>query len=143
MSSYILLLFADFEDSGDLEYFINEVLENTHTISSMRYIIEDYKNIIVIFDSSHSQKDISEELYYILNIDHIDYYFLFRRDGLVSANISEEMKNQIYKVVKKDIKFLDKPNISLNIDDILDKIKNFGINSLTNEEKNFLDNFEN
>ena len=35
-----------------------------------------------------------------------------------------------------------KNNPTLDLDDLLDKIEQFGIDSLTKEEKNFLDNFE-
>jgi hypothetical protein len=36
-----------------------------------------------------------------------------------------------------------KKTIGLDLDNLLEKIKDYGVESLTEEEKNFLDNFEN
>ena len=40
------------------------------------------------------------------------------------------------------VEFKKKQQESLNLDDVLDKLNQMGIEALTPEEKNFLDNFE-
>ena len=81
--------------------------------------------------------------------DNIKFYFMFDRHSLVTAHLPLEVKNFIFKpatenqIVKVEY---DKPSKSteiMDLDQLLDKIKQMGVESLTIEEKNFLDNFEN
>ena len=74
---------------------------------------------------------------------------MFDRHSLVTAHLPLEVKNFIFKpatenqIVKVEY---DKPSKSteiMDLDQLLDKIKQMGVESLTIEEKNFLDNFEN
>ena len=51
MKTFILFIFGMFEDHEDIEYFCNEILSESPTINSVRYVIENSQNIIVIFDS--------------------------------------------------------------------------------------------
>jgi hypothetical protein len=39
-------------------------------------------------------------------------------------------------------KYADVKKVSLELDDVLDKIELYGMDSLTSDEKKFLDNFE-
>ena len=95
MKTYLLFVFGAFEDHQDIEYFCMEILASSPMVKSVRYVIENSKNIIVIFDSDKEHKDLSTELYSLMINDSVKFYFL-----------------------------------------------KMGIDSLTPEEKKFLDNFE-
>ncbi len=95
--------------------------------------------------------ELSKELYQILTPDHVKFYFLFEREMLVTAHLPQSVKDFIFKPLPpEDVNIMkvefhrqsidDTPSLSL--DDILDKIEQMGVDSLTPEEKNFLDNFE-
>jgi hypothetical protein len=151
MNTYILFLYGSFEDREDIEFFCSEVFPS-ESIVSVKYIIENNQNIIVIFDSDKEKLELSNELYSFLTPEHIKFYFLFEREKLVTAHIPETMKDFIFKPVElEDVNVMkiefqrgskeDTPSFSL--DDILEKIEKMGVTSLTPEEKNFLDNFDN
>jgi hypothetical protein len=135
-----------FEDHEDVEYFCMDVIGDLPCIKEVRYVIENFQNIIVIFDSEDDKPDISNELFGALQNDNVKFYFLFERENLITAHIPEEVKDFIYKPDKKNIMEVEykrpvKENFDL--DELLDKIEKQGIDSLTPEEKKFLDNFEN
>ncbi len=151
MNTYILFLYGSFEDREDIEYFCSEVFPS-ESIISVKYIIENNQNIIVIFDSEIEKFELSKELYQILTPDHVKFYFLFEREMLVTAHLPQSVKDFIFKPLPpEDVNIMkvefqrqtkeDTPSFSL--DDILDKIEQMGVDSLTPDEKNFLDNFEN
>jgi hypothetical protein len=150
MNTYILFLYGSFEDREDIEFFCSEVFPS-ESIISVKYIIENNQNIIVIFDSQMEKLELSKELYQILTPDHVKFYFLFEREMLVTAHLPQSVKDFIFKPLPpEDVNIMkvefhrqsidDTPSLSL--DDILDKIEQMGVDSLTPEEKNFLDNFE-
>ena len=72
--------------------------------------------------------------------DNVNYYFLFEKEGLVSAHLPKSYNDFIFKY--KEITPTISDVTTFELDDILDKIKKQGIKSLTKEEKNFLDNFD-
>jgi len=134
-----------FEDHEDIEYFCTEILADTSTINSVRYVIENSQNIVVIFDSESDYKTLSQDLYTTLTNDNVKFYFIFDRDSLVTAHLPQEVKDFIFKpstdssMIK--IEYNKNPTKKMDLDDLLDKIEQTGIDSLTPEEKNFLDNF--
>ena len=146
MKTYILFIFGLFEDHDDIEFFCTEILATSPIIKSVRYVIENSQNIIVIFDSDVEHKKLSEELYHLMINDSVKFYFLFTRDNLVSAHLPEQVKDFIFKpaedgtIMKMD--YTKKESPQMDLDELLEKIENMGIGSLTPEEKNFLDNFE-
>lgn len=146
MKTYILFIFGMFDDMEDLEFFCTEVLGESPIIKSVKFVIENSQNIIVIFESEHNQRDLSNELYELLTIENIKFYFIFDRESLVTAHIPAELKDHIFKPINKENMVINieyhKNKPKLNLDDLLDKIEQFGVDSLTEEEKNFLDNFE-
>jgi hypothetical protein len=124
----------------------------SESIVSVKYIIENNQNIIIIFDSDKEKMELAKELFSFLTPEHIKFYFLFEREKLVTAHIPESMKDFIFKpaeldeinVMKIDFHRTSKEEPpSFSLDDILEKIESMGVSSLTPEEKNFLDNFEN
>jgi hypothetical protein len=145
MKTFILFIFGMFEDHEDIEYFCNEVLTELPTINSIRFVIENSQNVIVIFDSDKDYKTISQDLYTVLVNDNVKFYFIFDRDSLVTAHIPQQVKDFIFKpsgtstMIRVD--YDKNSNPSMDLDELLDKIEQMGIESLTPEEKNFLDNF--
>jgi hypothetical protein len=65
----------------------------------------------------------------------------------VSAHLPEQVKDFIFKPLPEssaiEINYIKNPPKELDLDEVLDKIDKMGISSLTEEEKKFLDNFEN
>lgn len=145
MKTFILFIFGMFEDHEDIEYFCNEILGESPTINSVRYVIENSQNIIVIFDSETDYKTLSQDLYTLLMNDNVKFYFIFDRDSLVTAHLPQQVKDFIFKpsgtstMIRVDYDKNSSP--SMDLDELLDKIEQMGIDSLTPEEKNFLDNF--
>jgi hypothetical protein len=145
MKTFILFIFGMFEDHEDIEYFCNEILSESPTINSVRYVIENSQNIIVIFDSETDYKTLSQDLYTLLMNDNVKFYFIFDRDSLVTAHLPQQVKDFIFKpsgtstMIRVDYDKNSSP--SMDLDELLDKIEQMGIDSLTPEEKNFLDNF--
>jgi hypothetical protein len=146
MKTFILFLFGMFEDHEDIEFFCTEILGDTPSINKVRYVIENSQNVIVIFDSEEDHKTLSTELFSVLSDDNIKFYFIFDRDSLVTAHLPKEVRDFIFKPATKDkilsIEYQKTDNPILDLDQLLEKIKKKGIDSLTPEEKNFLDNFD-
>jgi hypothetical protein len=139
-----------FEDHEDIEYFCTEILNDVSVVTKVRYVIENSQNIIVIFDSDSDYKTISTELFIALSNDSVKFYFIFDRDSLVTAHLPQQVKDFIFKpqteediIIRIEYDKNKKEDPSMDLDDLLDKIEKMGIESLTPEEKNFLDNFEN
>jgi cephalosporin hydroxylase len=139
-----------FEDHEDIEYFCTEILSDVSVVTKVRYVIENSQNIIVIFDSDSDYKTISTELFIALSNDSVKFYFIFDRDSLVTAHLPQQVKDFIFKPQTDEDVFIrieydkhKKDDPSMDLDELLDKIDKMGIDSLTPEEKNFLDNFEN
>lgn len=147
MKTYILFLFGKFEDHEDIEYFCLEILGGCRSISSLKYVIDNLNNVIVIFDSEAKNEQLVKDIDELLNNENILFYFMFEKQSLISSYIPETMANLIFKpsndVLKIELKMMKNvERKETNLDDILDKIDKTGIESLTAEEKKFLDNFE-
>lgn len=146
MKTYLLFIFGMFEDHEDIEYFCTQVLAESKVIESVRFVIENSQNIIVVFDSEFDHKNISNELFGLLINDNIKFYFIFDRENLVTAHLPAEVKDFIFKPVSNNtivrVEY-EKTNPILDLDQVLEKIEESGIGSLTPEEKKFLDNFDN
>jgi hypothetical protein len=145
MKTFILFLFGVFEDQEDIEYFCLDIFGSSDKISKVRYVIEKSQNIIIIFDSDIDYKTLSEEVYNLSFNDSVKFYFLVERDSLVSAHVPQAVKDFIFKPQTTDM-FMkieyEKSSPSMDLDELLEKIEKMGVDSLTPEEKNFLDNFE-
>ena len=147
MNTFILFIFGMFEDHEDIEYFCTDVIGEMDSVKSVRYVIESSQNIIVIFDSDCELSKLSKDMYDSLKNDSVRFYFIFDRTNLVSAHVPQLIKDFIYKPSNAKFMELDyeKPAVQqdFELDDLLDKIEKTGMDSLTPEEKKFLDNFEN
>lgn len=145
MRTYILFIFGSFEDHQDIEYFCMEVLGSSDSVVSLKYVIDNLKNVVVIFDTGLEEEKIKQEISTLLNNENISFYFMFKKEHLVLSYIPESMKNLIFKptsdILRIEISTISNSN-KYNLDDILDKIEKYGLDSLTQDEKNFLDNFK-
>lgn len=146
MKTYLLFIFGMFEDHDDIEFFCTQVLAESKVIGAVRFVIENSQNIIVVFDSEFDHKNISNELFGLLINDNIKFYFIFDRENLVTAHLPVEVKDFIFKpgndnqIVRVEY---EKTSPILDLDQVLEKIEDLGIDSLTPDEKKFLDNFDN
>jgi len=144
-TTYILFLFGSFEDHDDVEYFCNEIFSKSSFLS-IKYVIENEKNIIIIFESLKDKNELIVELFEILPHDNIRFYFLYKIESTIAAYVPDKMKDFMFKmgnieaIDEYDDEVVEEENFTL--DEILDKIKVHGINSLTNNEKKFLKSFE-
>jgi len=150
MKTFILFIFGMFEDHEDVEFFCTDILGECSVIKTVRYVIENSQNVIVIFDSDSDYNTISNELYVILNDENVKFYFIFDRDSLVTAHLPKEVKEFIFKPVTQNmiirVEYNKPPKNEgpiMDLDELLEKIEEMGLSSLTPEEKNFLDNFDN
>jgi len=147
-NSYVLFIFGMFEDTEDIEFYCNEILLENPAVKSLKFIVENSKNLIILLDSDFPQKKLSESIHKDLLDPNIKFYFLFRRDEIVAAHIPEEVKKFIYGESEQEQKYLmvkySKASRveSIDLDKVLEKIKTNGIDSLTKDEKKFLDDFE-
>jgi hypothetical protein len=152
MKTYLLFLFANFEDHEDIEFFCLEVLGVSPKVAKVRFVIEDTsKSIIVIFESEATRKELSEELHNIISMEDVKFYFLFEREGIYSANLPVQMKDFMFKPSEEHtslrLEYNKKKNEensddNMDLDNILEKIEEQGIESLTPDEKKFLDDFQ-
>lgn len=147
MNSYILFIYGMFDDTEDIEFYCNEVLLNNPVVKRLKFVVENSKNLIVIIDSEATHDELSKSLHKDLLDQNVKFYFLFRRDEVIAANLPQEVKEFIFDNTKPEhfmvIQYSKKSRVeSLDLDDVLEKIKRDGIDSLTKEEKNFLDNFD-
>lgn len=147
MKTFILFIFGTFEDHEDIAFFCTEILGSSTSVKSLKYVIESSQNIIVIFDSEIEHKELSKNLYELLVSDVVKFYFMFERSTLVCAHLPEQIKEFIFKPLPEssaiEINYIKKIPEQMDLDEVLEKIEKMGISSLTDEEKNFLDNFEN
>lgn len=147
LNSYVLFIYGMFDDIEDIEFYCNEVLLQNPAVDKLKFIVENNKNLIVILDSKKDQTDLSTSIHEDLLDQNVKFYFLFRKDEIISAHLPQEVKDFIFKPDKPDqflmIQYSKQSRIeSLDLDQVLEKIKKEGIDSLTKDEKKFLDDFE-
>jgi len=147
LNSYVLFIYGMFDDIEDIEYYCNEVLLENPDVDKLKFIVENNKNLIVILDSKKDQTELSTSIHEDLLDQNVKFYFLFRKDEIISAHLPQEVKDFIFKLDKPDqflmIQYSKQSRVeSLDLDQVLEKIKKEGIDSLTKDEKKFLDDFE-
>lgn len=123
-----------------------EVMANSPAVKSLRYVIENNNNIIVIFDSDYEAQNLASELLNFMINDTIKYYFLYPLDTLVTAHLPEKLKDFIFKPKEVDmnikVEYIKPKPKEFDLDEVLEKIEKMGLSSLTEDEKYFLDNFD-
>lgn len=150
MKTYVLFLFASFQDLEDLEFFCFEHFPQI-AVGSIKYVIEANGNSVIFFDSDKDKDDLTSLLDEILDIEHIRFYMVFEKSSIFWSKLPEDLHKFIFKpqpknpdMFKVSAKILNKNNDqSMSLDNILEKIKTDGIDSLSPEEKKYLDDFGN
>ena len=159
MNTYILFINGVFESAKDFDEFSKNFVENVISVESPKFIIENQYNMIVIFDTEAPDEDVAFNIKEKLKDTSVRFYFLFNRESIMVANIPQEISSLIFKNLPKDstleISIFNQddeeyPNPEelefvtgeLYVDALLEKIEKFGITSLTEKEKKFLDNFK-
>jgi tRNA(Ser,Leu) C12 N-acetylase TAN1 len=144
MKTYILFIFGAFEDHEDLEFFCMEHFSQVSE-KGIKYVIENGGNTVIIFESDKDKETLVDDLKKTLSIEHIKFYFMFEKEKIFWAELPDSIANFIFKpqesqddAFKITIRKLDK---NYDIDVLLDKIQEFGFDSLNDDEKYFLDNF--
>ena len=148
MNTFILFVYGVFEDQDDIEFFCLELFGQSEYLKSLKFVVEGNKNIIIVFDTELDNAKLSEEIYNLCFNENIKYYFLVNRHSILSVNLPDPVNDFIFKSDTPEnsmmkIEYKKKPQEAFNLDDVLDKLNQMGIEALTPEEKNFLDNFEN
>lgn len=145
MSSYILFIFGSFEDHEDLEYFCIEHFSQVSE-AGLKYVIESTGNCVIIFDSDKDKKTLIQDIKTTLDIEHIKFYLMFEKDSVFYAELPEAIRDFIFKPSGKKDNVFDKISVKVvtekyDLDTILEKIQISGIDSLTEGEKKYLDEF--
>jgi hypothetical protein len=142
LKSYILFLYGEFEDVSDIEFFINEIISEIASLTEIRFVVQNFKSIIVIFNSDNSPKELDDDFSLLVELEQVSYYMLFNLNNIVSFVIPDSLNNIIFKPQKTKINDeLNEENKKFDLDEILEKISKNGINSISEEEKKFLDDF--
>jgi hypothetical protein len=146
VKTYTLFIYGTFEDHEEVEFFCMEIMSKSPSVKTLRYVIENDNNIIVIFDSDYEVKKLSTELLTFMINDTIKYYFLFPLDTLVTAHLPEKLKDFIFKPneigFNIKVEYLKPSEKFFDLDEVLEKIEKTGFSSLSEDEKKFLDNFD-
>ena len=145
MTSYILFLYGNFNDFEDIEFFCLQVLGQSEKISEIKYIIQNLQNIIVIFDTDVDKSTLIIEFTDLLNNENVHYYFVIEQKNVFMVSLPDNMSDLIFKPQKKqDVKpkkITKSPKQTFDLNAILEKIHKYGVDSISNEEKKFLDSF--
>jgi hypothetical protein len=150
MKNYILFIFANFSDLEDLEFFCLEHFPQV-SVDGLKYVIESNGSCIIIFDSDKGKDELIESLKETLTLEQIRFYMLFERSSIIFSELPVDLSDFIFKPISTNLdmfktKVKKEPNIEekvISLDNILEKIQNDGIDSLSPEEKKFLDDFAN
>lgn len=147
MKSYILFLLGTFETHEEIEYFSIKVFGGSDIVDYIKLVIENIPNATIVFDSEMSEKEIIKALPDYLTNEYVKFYFLFPLESMTTFYLPEQLKHYMFKPnVHSTIITIERVEDDVtepNLDDILEKIKTFGVDSLTDKERDFLDNFEN
>jgi len=147
MKSYVLFILGVFGTQKEIEDFTTNTLAQSPIVDRVKYVIDSTPNLVVIFDSELDKTEIIRLLPEYIIDEYVKFYFLFLLDSMITVYLPEQLKDIMFKPSDQItvIKFGKIPNdlMEPNLDDILDKIKEFGVDSLTVDEKTFLDNFDN
>jgi hypothetical protein len=97
MKTFLLFIFGVFEDEGDIEFFCMEILGQSLSISSIKYVIENNQNVIIIFDSDVDHGILAEEIHTLSQNESIKFYFLMERQSMVSVFLPDPINDFIFK----------------------------------------------
>lgn len=143
METYILYVFGTFDSHDDVIFYISEVLPECSIIDQISYVVECSGSLIIIFSTETEDENeiISELPKYVIN-ENVKFYFVHRIKDMLSAYLPPDLNEMIFKPKNDDNNEPISSIYSLSyLDEILEKIEISGIESLTDKEKKFLDDF--
>ena len=143
--TYAIFLYGMFDDMEDIEFFCLNVIGEHKTVKSVKYLVENGKNLIIMVQTNVDHDKFLESIHEVLVAPEVKFYFIFDINDVASAHLPEKVKQFIFSKIDDQYLKIEyhKQPISMDIDDLLEKINKTGIDSLSTEEKKFLDNFEN
>lgn len=144
---YLLFMYGEVDNPDILNTLNTKISEITSGFSN--YIITK-KSIVYYIDSDLVIDDL--DYYILVELSHlVDFYFLFPGDKKFTENLGDNIRHHLFGEDEDKIAFGEfddelemdeiinmKDKSSKKLDDILDKIKERGISSLTKEETWFL-----
>jgi hypothetical protein len=138
-----------FKSHEEIDEFCENRLSLLPSVKSIKYVIENTQNLIVLFESDLDVQTMSNQMYKFLTEQNIKFYFIFKRDDIVTAFLPQEVKKFLFNSNQNENKmFINYKEITNSVDEevqldvVLDKIRKGGVKILTSKEKNFLDNFQ-
>jgi esterase/lipase superfamily enzyme len=138
-----------FKSHEEIDEFCENRLSLLPSVKSIKYVIENTQNLIVLFESDLDVQTMSNQMYKFLTEQNIKFYFIFKRDDIVTAFLPQEVKKFLFNSDQNENKmFINYKEITNSVDEevqldvVLDKIRKGGVKILTSKEKNFLDNFQ-
>lgn len=145
-TKYILFLYSLCQNEGDAENICLKF--STHNeLTNCRFIIENKDNIIIIFESRLSVEELYGHINDNINTTFIKFYYMFNFNSILSAQITGDLKSFIFNENGDDINLIKltydikKPKKQYNYDELMDKVRLKGPDFLSDDEKNFLDNY--
>jgi len=143
-TTYAIFLYGLFDDMEDIEFFCLSAIGDHEMVNSVKYLVENGKNLVVLVETDEETDKFVESLHKVLLVPEVKFYFIFDINDVAAAHLPEKVKQFIFEKIEDQylrIEYQKQP-ISMDMDEILEKINKNGIDSLSTEEKNFLDNFE-
>jgi len=152
MNLYLIYITSAFKNLEEVDNFCSNYLVTNKHLKIFRYVVQNLNTIVIAFKSDYDPEIISVDIgETLINDKRVLFYYMMKKDDILSyympGNISETLffdeelndQNMLINGKNKDIISVNEKENILN--KILDKIEEYGIGSLTEKEKNFLDHF--
>lgn len=154
MKNFILFINGSFSSKEEILNFIEEKFKDINFLNNKKYIIEKDVNLIFLFSTDLPDENLSYKLKDIFKETQVSFYFLFDINNVVTATLQPELlaflqngKIDSYFEIIYDLNnpynVSNKKSESFDEDEILDKIFNSGMESLNEDEINFLKSLNN
>jgi len=147
METYILFLNAAFKNKKEFENFTLKTFVTIPGIYSIKYLFENREFIVIMFNSEESVETLLDSIRTSLSYDVSKFYFLFNKKSVLDISLPPEIimliENEIPQESVFFIEVFHVDEINFDINEILEKIEKNGLESLSKEEKKFLDDFKN
>lgn len=154
MKNFILFINGSFSSKEEILNFIEEKFKDINFLNNKKYIIEKDVNLIFLFSTDLPDENLSYKLKDIFKETQVSFYFLFDINNVVTATLQPELlaflqngKIDSYFEIIYDLNnpynVSNKKSKSFDEDEILDKIFNSGMESLNEDEINFLKSLNN